>query len=112
LDSLVTEVEPEVQKALSGLLTGAIVRNYLPQAWVFETEDETVTFYVDTNGKARTLEGAVEEPDVGIRGSYEDLHIVLTERRLPGGAGQRILRKHYTGKGKAAWAFLKDRFGF
>jgi hypothetical protein len=112
LDRLTAEVEPEVKKALSDLLAGAIVRGYLPQAWVFETEEETVTFLVDTEGNARTFEGASPEPDVGIRGPSADLIIVLRERRLPEGAGQRILRKHYTEKGRVAWNFLKDRFGF
>lgn len=112
LDALVPEVQREAKKALSGLLTGAIVRGYLPQAWVFETEDEKVTFYVDVDGNVRTIEGEVEDPDVGVRGSAEDLAYVLRERNLPEGAGKRILYKVHTNKGKAAWTLLKNRFGF
>ena len=112
LDSLVPEVQKEAKQALSGLLTGAVVRGYLPQAWVFETEDETVTFLVDRDGNARTVDGASPNPDVGIRGPAEDMAAVLRDRQMPEGAGQRILHKHYTSKGRAAWTFLKNRFGF
>jgi hypothetical protein len=112
LDALVPEIQREAKEALSGLITGAVLRGYLPQAWVFETEEETVTFLVDREGNARTIEGAHEDPDVGIRAPAEDLAVVLGERRMPEGAGQRILYKHYTGKGRTAWNFLKNRFGF
>ena len=112
LDALVPEVQAEAKRALSGLLTGAIVRGYLPQAWVFETEEETVTFLVDRDGSARTLEGSPEHPDVGIRGPSEDLAVVLRERRMPEGAGQRIMYKAHTDKGRMAWNLLKNRFGF
>ena len=112
LDSLVPEVQQEARQALSGLLTGAIVRGYLPQSWVFETEEEKVTFHVDRDGNARTIEGAVADPDVGIRGPSEDLAAVLRNRQMPEGAGQRIMYRHYTNKGRAAWTFLKNRFGF
>jgi hypothetical protein len=112
LDALAPQVQAEARRALAGPLTGALVRGYLPQAWVFETEEETVTFLVDVEGNARTVDGASPDPDVGIRGPSGDLAIVLSERRMPEGAGQRILYKHHTGKGRAAWTFLKDRFGF
>jgi len=112
LDRLVPEVQREAKQALSGFLTGAVVRGYLPQAWIFETEDEKVTFFVDSDGNARTIEGAVDNPDVGIRGPSEDMAVVLRDRQMPEGAGQRILYKHYTSKGRAAWTFLKNRFGF
>ncbi|NIP36827.1 MAG: hypothetical protein GWN18_17815 [Thermoplasmata archaeon] len=112
LDALVPEVQAEAKQALGGLLTGAIVRGYLPQAWVFETEEETVTFLVDRDGNARTLEGPPEHPDVGIRGPSEDLAAVLRDRQMPEGAGQHIMYKHFTRKGELAWRFLKNRFGF
>jgi hypothetical protein len=112
LDALVPEVQREAEQALSGLLTGAVVRGYLPQSWVFETEGEVVTFHVDRAGRARTIEGAVDDPDVGIRGPSEDLAAVLRDRQMPEGSGQRIMYRHYTRKGRAAWTFLKDRFGF
>ena len=111
LDALAPEVEAEAKRVLANPLTGAIVRGYLPQSWVFETEEETVTFRVDPDGNARTLEGAVADPDVGVRGPSEDLATVLRDRRLPEGAGRRIEYRHFTGKGRAAWTFLKNRFG-
>ena len=58
LDALVPEIQREVGAALSGLLTGAVVRSNLPQVWVFETEEETVTLMVDGEGNVSTLEGA------------------------------------------------------
>jgi len=112
LEALVPEVQAEARRALSGFLTGALVRGYLPQAWVFETGEETVTFLVDREGNARVFEGAPEAPDVGIRGPSGDLAAVLRDRRLPEGAGQRIEYRLYTGKGGTAWRLLKDRFGF
>jgi hypothetical protein len=112
LERLVPEIQREAKDALSGFLTGAVIRGFLPQAWVFETEEETVTFYVDRDGNASTIPGAHESPDVGIRAPAEDLAVVLTQRQMPEGAGQRILYKHYTSKGRTAWNFLKNRFGF
>lgn len=111
LDALVPGVEAEARQVLSNPLTSAIVRGYLPQSWVFETGAETVTFQVDRDGNARTVEGAVADPDVGVRGPAEDLAAVLRDRRLPEGAGRRIEYRHYTGKGRAAWTLLKSRFG-
>jgi hypothetical protein len=111
LDALVPEIQREVGAALSGLLTGAVVRSNLPQVWVFETEEETVTLMVDGEGNVSTLEGAPEHPDVGIRAPSEDLAFVLRERRLPEGAGERVLRRLYTRKGRLAWEFLRGRFG-
>ncbi len=111
LDDLAPEVQREVKAALSGLLTGAVVRNHLPQAWVFETEEETVSLLVDAQGNVVTREGAVTDPDVGIRAPSADLAYVLTQRRLPEGAGQRVLRRLYTRRGRLAWEFLRSRFG-
>ena len=111
LEELAPEVQREVKAALSGLLTGAVVRNHLPQAWVFETEEETVTLLVDERGNVVTREGAVSDPDVGIRAPSEDLAYVLTQRRLPEGAGQRVLRRLYTRRGRLAWNLLRNRFG-
>ena len=48
---------------------------------------------------------------MGIRAPSEDLAFVLRERRLPEGAGERVLRRLYTRKGRLAWEFLRGRFG-
>ncbi len=112
LDQMTGEVQSKVKRALSGLLSGALVRGYLPQSWVFETESEIITFHVDSNGNARTLVGASGQRDITVRGPGSDLSIVLGNHQIPPGAEQRIKIIHHTEKGRTAWNYLKGRFGF
>lgn len=56
LQNLAPEIEEQVKSALRGFLTRWVVSGNLPQTWVFQTEDETVTFNVDTNGNVSVLQ--------------------------------------------------------
>lgn len=112
LERMAPEVQSQVKSALSGILTGGIVRNYLPQEWVFRTEVETLTFHVDQRGDARILDGPSDRPDVTIKAPQEDLEAILGEQRIPPGADQRVEVVYHTRKGRAAWNLLRRRLGF
>jgi hypothetical protein len=111
LGSLSYEVEGQLKPALRGL-TGIIVRGYLPQAWVFETESETVTFSVDAQGGVSTQQGDSLYRDVTIRWTHDLLASVLRTRSrasVPSGACPSVTT--HTPKGRTAFNYLRGRFG-
>ena len=112
LENLTYEVQNKVKPALSNFLTGGIVRNYLPQAWIFETESEILTFHVDKQGNAKILKGANRQPDVTVKGPHSDISTILSVRQVPPGADRRINILHHTQKGRTAWNYLGKHFGF
>lgn len=110
LRATAAQVEPEVQKQLKGFL-GAIVRNYLPQDWVFRTEQEVVTLRVDVTGHASVETGASARPDVTVKIPHDRLAIALKTRdraKVPPGP---IDVTPHTAKGKAAFDYLRARIG-
>jgi hypothetical protein len=107
------EIEAELKPALANFLKGMIVRGYLPQTWVFETENEANTLTVDTSGNAAVFSGAAGPRDVTINWSHDFLSTVLRTRSqasVPYGQHPRITC--HTQKGQTAFNFLKKRFGF
>lgn len=110
-ESICFDVECELKPKLSGFLSGAIIRSYLPQHWVFRTEKETITFSVDKNGNATVKTGAGGKPDVTIDIDHDYLSNVLKTRSKPSFLPNRSNIKFHTSKGKTAFNFLKDRFG-
>jgi hypothetical protein len=105
------EVRKELKKVLSGIFTGQIVKGYLPQNWVFATEDETVTFSVDKKGNATILQGPCSEPDVTIRIDGKYLAAALKDRKKPDFEYQNFEVKFHTGKGETAFGYLRKRLG-
>jgi len=105
------EVRKELRKVLSGIFTGQIVKDYLPQNWVFETEDETVTFSVDKKGNASVLQGGSEMPDVTIHIDREYLAAALKDRKKPDFEYKNFEVKFHTGKGETAFGYLRKRLG-
>lgn len=104
------ELEPQVQHQLRGFF-GGMVRHYLPQVWVFETDQETVTLAVDPAGAVAVRSGRDEHADVTVRLGHDRLRAALTTRtrdRVP--AGSVDVTPH-TAKGKAAFGLLKGRLG-
>jgi hypothetical protein len=104
------EFEPEIRSRLQGFL-GGLIRNYLPQAWVFQTENETATLRVDAQGAVSVATGAGEKPDVTIEIPKKRLVAALKQRRReavpPGG----LKVTPHTAKGKAAFDYLRGRLG-
>jgi hypothetical protein len=101
-------VEPEVQKQLGGLF-GGIVRAYLPQAWVLETDEGTATLLVDRNGAFSVVEGPAEKPDVTLRAPYGVLAKALKSKSRPS-PGAVTVTPH-TAKGQTAFDYLRGRVG-
>ncbi|HTZ62067.1 MAG TPA: hypothetical protein VMC82_05455 [Thermoplasmata archaeon] len=102
--------EPELQRRLGGLL-GGLLRNYLPQAWVFETDAETVTLRVDASGHVTVGKGADPHPDVTIEIPHDRLAAALKTRdpaKVPPGP---LSVTPHTAKGKAAFDYLRSRIG-
>ncbi|MDO9538097.1 MAG: hypothetical protein Q7J68_07245 [Thermoplasmata archaeon] len=109
--SICAEVEKELKKVLKGLLSGPMVKGYLPQSWVFKTEIETITFHVDKKGNASVISGMGEEPDVTVSIDHEYLAAALTTREKPGFECKNLDIKFHTGKGQTAFGFLRKRLG-
>ena len=69
LEELLTKTarsfEAELQSRLQGFL-GGFVRAYLPQVWVFKTDDGTVSLSIDTSGHATVAKGARPHADVTV----------------------------------------------
>jgi hypothetical protein len=105
------EVEKELKKVMKGLLTGPIIKGYLPQDWVFKTDVETITFSVDKKGNAVTTEGASQAPDVTISIDREYLAAALKERKKPEFEYKKFEVKFHTGKGETAFNYLRKRLG-
>ena len=110
LRATATQVEPEVQKQLRGLF-GGIVRNYLPQDWVFRTEHEVATLRVDVAGHVTVEPKASARPDVTVKIPMERLAVALTTRdRAKVPPGPLEVTPH-TAKGRAAFDYLRPRLG-
>ena len=104
------DFEPEIRSRLSGFL-GAMIRHYLPQTWVFETEQGTASLTVDANGAVSVASGAAAHPDVTIEIPHDRLHAALSKRKreaVPPGA---LKVTPHSAKGKAAFDYLRGRLG-
>ena len=111
LGSLSHEIESQLKPALRGL-GGLIVRGYLPQAWVFETEAEIATLMVDAQGNVSTQPSAPLHRDVTIRWKHDFLSSVLRTRSrasVPGGIRPVVM--FHTPKGRRAFNYLRGELG-
>lgn len=110
LDRLRPEIEAQLKPNLQGIF-GGVIRRYLPQAWAFKTEVETVTLIVDSQGNVSMRSGGSPNPDVLVKGSLDALSAALGTRKsamIPRGS---INAKALTSKGNMAFQFLRNRFG-
>jgi len=110
LESVARDVQPQVRAQLGGFF-GGIVRAYLPQQWVFRTEQEVATLSVGRDGAVTVEEGAPAAPDVTVETTLERLSTAFTQRskaHLPPGS---VRVSTHTSKGKAAFDYLRGRFG-
>ena len=87
------------------------VSGYLPQAWVFVTEAEAVSFLVDSRGNASVIEGRVPNPDVTIETSHDVLSAALRTRTRSAVPQGPLTVTPHTGKGSAAFQYLRGRLG-
>ncbi|HXY47390.1 MAG TPA: hypothetical protein VEK13_05805 [Thermoplasmata archaeon] len=104
------DAEPEIQQRLHGLF-GGMIRAYLPQTWVFRTEDGTASFRVDSTGRIEVASGADPSPDVTIEIGHDRLKAALTSRRREAVPPGSVTVTPRTAKGKVAFGYLRERIG-
>jgi len=110
LQSIVPDLQAQVRSQLGGFF-GGIVQAYLPQHWVFRTESDVATLSVARDGVVTVEEGVPANPDVTVEATLDSLVTALTQRsqaRLPHGS---VRASPHTPKGKAAFDYLRGRFG-
>src|SRR6266849_4126058 len=107
LSNLSPEIEAQLKPNLRGFF-GGMIRTYLPQAWVFTTELETVTLHVDCEGNLSVRSGRDASPDVIVQGTQAALSAALSTRNpamVPPGS---IKARPVTSKGSMAFNFLRN----
>jgi len=104
------EAERQVRSQLSGFF-GGFVREYLPQVWVFRTEEGSASLSVAADGKVAVTAGEAATPDVTIEIGYARLRAALTTRsRAAVPPGPLTVTPHST-KGRVAFDYLRGRLG-
>ena len=109
-ESICSLIENKIKPNLRGL-TGLILIGYLPQQWVFVTEEETVTMAIDKKGNANVVNGAMENPDVTLEFDHKYLSTTLKAQSSPNFPPERSNVTLHTSKGKTAYNYLKQHFG-
>ncbi|HEY6238189.1 MAG TPA: hypothetical protein VIZ68_03265, partial [Thermoplasmata archaeon] len=74
------DVEGQVRSQLQGMF-GPMIRSYLPQTWVFTTEEGSASLTVDAEGRATATPGALPNADVTVVTSHARLEAALRTRR-------------------------------
>ncbi len=110
LQAVAKDAELEIQQRLHGLF-GGMLRAYLPQTWVFRTEDGIASFCVDAAGKVTVRAGAASPADVTIETGHERLRVALTTRRREAVPPGPLTVTPHTAKGRTAFEFLRGRLG-
>jgi len=103
-------VEAQLRPQLEGLF-GGVVRSYLPQRWLFLTDEGATTFGVEPNGSVWVREGRDDAPDVVIEIGHAKLAAALRTRRREGLPPGPVNVTPRTSKGKTAFEFTRRRLG-
>lgn len=103
-------VEAQLKPQLSGFF-GGVVRSYLPQRWVFVTEQESVTLGVETTGVVWVRDGAEPSADVTIELSHDRLAAALRSRSREGVPNGAVRVTPHTARGRMAFDFTRRRLG-
>jgi hypothetical protein len=104
------DAEPEIQQRLHGLF-GGMIRAYLPQTWVFRTEDGVATLRVDAAGKFSVESGEATLADVTVEIGHARLKAALTTRRREAVPSGPLAVTPHTAKGRTAFEYLRGRLG-
>ncbi len=111
---LLTEAGKQVEAQLKPQLTGffgGVVRSYLPQRWVFITEEGAATLGVETTGDVWVRDGKEPSPDVVIETSHAKLSTALKTRRSDQVPGGPVKVTAHTSRGRTAFDFTRRRLG-
>lgn len=112
-DGMIRQIQMVLTGALSGPM-GPMVRSYLPQVWVFETDRGTVTLAADAGGRITSFAGGMQQRDVTVRVPYDRLVAAFQSsggRRGPPASGAPPQVTYHTEKGNTAFGFLRSEFG-
>lgn len=104
------DIEGQVRRQLDGPF-GGVIRAYLPQTWVFRTEDGAASLTVDAHGMAQVAAGAAPSPDVTIETSHARLEAALRTRRRESVPDGPLKVTPHTEKGRTVFSFLRSRLG-
>jgi hypothetical protein len=104
------EFEPELQNRLKGIF-GGIISGYLPQAWVFQTEDGAASLLVDKAGKVSVMAGVAPHPDVTVEMPHARLAAALKTRTKSAVPPGDLKVTPHTVKGRTAFDYLRGRLG-
>lgn len=102
--------EPELQSRLNGLF-GGIIGSYLPQTWVFRTDDGTASLLVDRAGRVTVEAGEAPHPDVTVEIPHDRLAAALRNRDRGSVPPGSLTATPHTSKGKTAFDYLRSRLG-
>jgi hypothetical protein len=103
-------VEAELKPRLGGLF-GGVVRAYLPQTWVFRTEEDAASLTVDATGRASVSRTALPGPDVTVEVPHSELAAALAPGGRRGPPSPKVKVTAHTAKGRAAFDYLRPRLG-
>lgn len=110
LSTIRQSVQDEVQPRLRGFL-GGMFRAYLPQTWVFRTEQGVASLVVDPDGRVSVLDAAATAPDVTVEVGHERLRVALTTRGRGGLPPGPLTVTPHTTKGRTAFDYVRPRLG-
>jgi hypothetical protein len=110
LSQMRASLETEVQSRLEGFL-GGFVRQYLPQTWLFRTDQDVASLAVDAAGRVSVTPEANPSPDVTVEGPRAVLLGVLASKGRERPASGALRVTPHTAKGRAALGYLGPRFG-
>lgn len=103
-------LEAEVKTRLGGFL-GGIVRSYLPQTWVFRTEQDAASLVVDPSGRVTVAPSALPSPDVTVELPHGELARLLASRGKGSPPEGKVRVEAHTPKGRTAFDYLRSRLG-
>jgi hypothetical protein len=104
------EVEAQLKPQLSGMF-GGMIRGYLPQTWVFETEEGSASLHVEKDGRVTASAGALPAPDLTVKARHAALATALKTRKRDGLSPGAISATPHTEKGRMAFQFFRSRLG-
>jgi hypothetical protein len=110
LEKITPDIEKELKPRLQGFL-GSFVRAYLPQHWVFETDQDAATVEIATTGAVRVVPGTFPSPDVTVHAPKHRLEELFSKGARPATMPTDVRAVPHTAKGKVAFDQVRSRFG-
>jgi len=110
LASVSGRLEAELRPRLQGLF-GGLVRAYLPQSWVFRTEQGIASLRVDRDGHVSVVASADPNPDVTVELGYDRLQGALDRSRGGTGSAGPVTVTPHTTRGRTAFDYLRPKLG-